>query len=194
MLTLAFGAGCTHGVTETRLPAHENPTAWSFARPLDAVAACLRSATFTADAWEHEAKRALGTDVDHRADGSYAVELESDGYGREVVRSETYLRRACPLGLYGRWRVEAAAQPGAASSDAATRVEVRPLALSLHNYDCSYIGHPAGCAIDAKSSTVEEYRMLLALGACLGVTDMPPVVRPAGAAPRLESCQEWTSP
>jgi hypothetical protein len=175
---------CVHSAITTRWPARDNPTSWTFARPVDAVTACLEPGALVADAWGGKTHLELATLIDRHPDGTAALTLESEGYGSDAVRSETFLRHRCPLGIYGRWRVAVAPLTAAT-----TQVQIVASALSLHNYDCLEIGHPWGCALPAKTTTVEEYRMLLSLGTCLGVQDMPAVVHPEGPAPEPATCE-----
>jgi hypothetical protein len=179
---LAACAAC-QSITATRLPVRDNPTRWVYSRPLVDVAACLANGMLAADAWGDKTSLKFGSEP-LRNEQSYAVTVESEGYGSAAVRSETYLYRSCPLGIYGEWRITASAL----SSDS-TQVQIVPIKLQVHNYECFYIGHPWGCARDVKPSTVEEYRMLLSLGACLNISSMPTVVQPAGSAPQPNTCQ-----
>ena len=58
----------------------------------------------------------------------------------------------------------------------------------VHNYDCVYIGHPWGCAIAVPPTTIEEYRLLQAIGACLDQHGMPDLVVASGARPDPAAC------
>ena len=186
-LSCAVALGCG-GITEVRTIPRPNPMAWAFASPFASVAQCMESvgAEPVVDRWGNRAELDRYGDEPEkiREDNRYDLNLESAGYGRKAVHSEVYLFKTCPLGLYGHWRVRAVARDAEH-----TRVDVVPKTLHVHNYRCFYIGHPWGCALAVEPSTIEEYRILLALGACLGTSGMPAVVTPSGPVPLPTTCE-----
>jgi hypothetical protein len=180
-------AGCA-AITDVRHPSRRNPTRWTYPRPFAEVVRCLESNELAVDAWGNRVHTSMFYEPVRNPSATLAyIEIVSEGHGSKAVHSETYLQDACPLGLYGEWQAAVLA-----TSPSTTQVEVVPVRLSVHNHECFYIGHPWGCAIDVKPSTVEEYRLLTALGRCLDVEGMPSVVRPEIAAdeeePDPQSC------
>ena len=183
-LALSLAAGC-NGITETRHPTAKNPTEWIYAQPLARVSECLQSNELAADRWGNRVKRSYDQPENARQTQlEFEIALDSEGYGSDAVHSEVYRYHACPLGLYGHWLVRAQEL-----DPDHTRVAVIPKHLEVHNYRCFTIGHPWGCAIPVESSTIEEYRLLTALGRCLAEPKMPPPTAPSGSPPDPASCE-----
>jgi hypothetical protein len=181
LLVFAGGACGGKGITKVRMPTRANPTSWTFNRSLAAISKCLETG-LAADVWGGSAVHPY--EPVQMSDKGLEVTLSSNGYGKDSVHSQTYFRDSCPLGVYGKWRVTATTL-----APERTRVQVAPLSVHVHNYDCFYIGHPWNCATPVQPSTIEEYRMLVSLGGCLDARDMPAVIQPSGPLPDPSRCE-----
>jgi len=182
---LAGASAACSGITETRAPTAENPTTWTYAKPLARVAECLQSKELVADRWGGKVETSYSQPDDLRqTQRVFEIVLDTPGYaGSPPVYSEVYLFESCPLVLYGSWRFVAEA-----IDREHTKVSVVPELTEVHNYRCFYIGHPWGCAIGVDSTTIEEYRLLTSLGQCLGEPALPPVVVPQSPVAVPQQC------
>ncbi len=181
LATLASACGVTH----TRELPRRNPTQWIYDADVASVAACAQSSLSepVVTSWNEHAKLdKLETERLQEMPGrNNDLVIEADGW-LDGVHSESYLRRSCPLPLYATWRLHLVAL----GSRTVVTVETE---AHVHNYDCFYIGHPWGCAIAVDPTSIEEYRLLLALGECLHQPNMPSVVLPPGNKPDPAACE-----
>lgn len=153
LATATLVSGCSMlgpGIASRPLP-RPNPTQYDFRAPLPSVRECIRG-------------------LFGGSKGEMDLELSEnlvvlDSKGRSLGLSPVYTRDGASLPISGRFHISMTSLPGG------TRVE-------LHALEISALLDGGERRISLAPTTIEEYRILLRIGDCLGEKGMPLIVLP----------------
>jgi hypothetical protein len=176
-------AGCSEdGVTAAALEV-PNRTVMSFAVGADRVHECLASFKGVLTIRNSAFGRSVHIQTRETHPESFASREDADDalinpHGEQLGLSEIYSKRSCPLPYVGQFRVHVVSE----GADRA-RVEIHTL-RSYVLTGKSWSPHTfsrVNQAADVPPTTIDEYRILVAVGECLGYKDLPPVRLPQGS-------------